>query len=75
MFYLPNWIYKPLPYVFMFLGSVILTAADLTTGRLSGFLFILAGALIIKLRDDRHKVATSNSRQSVSGFNKTSRPV
>ncbi len=54
MFYLPNWVYKPLPYVYLFLGAVALSGADLLTGRLSGVLLILAGALILKMRDSVH---------------------
>jgi hypothetical protein len=75
MIYLPNWIYKPLPYAFMFLGAVVLTATELSTGRISGLLLILAGVLIFKLRDDRHKVSPFNRRQTASGFNKTPHPV
>jgi ABC-type glucose/galactose transport system permease subunit len=62
MFFLPDWIYKALPYVYVLVGAVALSGTDFSAGRLSGLLLIMAAALILKMRD--HSDGTDNSNKS-----------
>lgn len=57
MFYFPDWIYEPLPYLYLLVGGVALAGVDITAGRISGLLLISAAALIIKMRRDSRRDA------------------
>lgn len=52
MYRWPNWLYEPLPYLYLFVGVGAVVGIDPMVGRFSGLLLITAAMLIIMMRRD-----------------------
>lgn len=47
---LPNWLYEPLPYLYVLVGIITAYSLDILLGRISGLLLISAGVIVWHLR-------------------------
>ncbi len=52
---LPNWLYEPLPFLYVAAGALALWRLDDVVGELSGLLLISAGLVIANMRHEYRK--------------------
>ena len=50
--WLPDWLYKSLPFLYVIAGSITMTHFDAVTGYISGLLLIFTGGVVIMMRLD-----------------------
>jgi len=53
---LPNWLYEPLPYLYMAVGAFVAWQLDEVIGELSGLLLISAGLVVANMRHEYRKL-------------------
>ena len=56
MFNLPNWVYEPLPYLYVGLGIVTTYGLDTLLGKTSGIMLIVAGIIIAYMRHNYRRL-------------------
>ena len=56
MFNLPNWVYEPLPYLYVVLGIVTTYGLDTLLGKTSGIMLIVAGIIIAYMRHNYRRL-------------------
>jgi hypothetical protein len=58
---LPNWLYEPLPFLYVAAGAFALWRLDDVVGELSGLLLISAGLVIANMRHEYRKQARAQA--------------
>jgi hypothetical protein len=61
VWWLPQWLYEALPFLYLLGGLIAIVAFDCATGRSSGLLFCVAGVSILLVRW-QHRTAQASCR-------------
>ena len=60
--WLPDWLYKLLPYLYVIAGVFTITTFDVVTGHMSGLLLIFTGGIVVLMRLDYRQKTTKDKK-------------